>query len=208
MEDKTARLFSPSAPGLIAITPESPVADEGAKITALLKGGFARVHLRHPGALLREVKDIIESVPPEFHSRLVLHGHFDLTHDFNLGGVHLNHRCPTPPVGYHGALSRSCHSLDELPCTDDLAYVTLSPILDSVSKSGYKSRFTPEDLQAIPRLTHTPVIALGGITPERLPELRALPFAGYAMLGAIPWEGKIPDVELFAASTVKVLNIN
>ncbi|MBD5332846.1 MAG: thiamine phosphate synthase [Bacteroides sp.] len=206
MEDKRERPFSTDRPGLIAITPEEPVADEGAKIAALLRGGFARVHLRHPQAQRRDMQAIIESVPPEFHSALVLHGHFDLVHDFNLGGLHLNHRCPTPPAGYRGSLSRSCHSLEELKDAGEYAYVTLSPIFDSVSKAGYRGQFNIDQLLELPSLTDVAVVALGGITPEKMTMLRGLPFSGYAMLGAIPWQSTVEEIKLFAESTVKLLD--
>ncbi|MBD5251960.1 MAG: thiamine phosphate synthase [Bacteroides sp.] len=193
-------------PWLIAITPEEPVALEGAKVAALLRGGFARVHLRHPQAQRRDMQAIIESVPPEFHSALVLHGHFDLVHDFNLGGLHLNHRCPTPPAGYGGPLSRSCHSLEELKDAGEYAYVTLSPIFDSVSKAGYRGQFDIDQLLKISKLTNVAVVALGGVTPEKMTMLRGLPFAGYAMLGAIPWQSTVEEIKLFAESTVKLLD--
>lgn len=171
---------------LIAITPEAPVADEGRKIATLLRDGWYRVHLRHPGASRREIRNIIESIPQEFHNRIVLHGHFDLTAEFNLGGLHLNHRCPVAPSFYNGPLSRSCHSVDEVMQSAGMAYVTLSPVFDSISKQGYKSAFTPDQLRRLDDAP-VPVIALGGVTEERITELSEYNFKGYAMLGAIDW---------------------
>lgn len=192
---------------LIAVTPEQPVADESRKIEALLRAGWHRVHLRHPQALRVEMRDIIERIAPQYHSRLVLHGHFDLTYDFNLGGLHLNHRCPTPPALYRGPLSRSCHSIEEIARTEangeqpSLQYVTLSPIFDSISKSGYQSAFTPESLRLLEGIA-TPVIALGGVRPEHFATLARYRFNGYAMLGAIPWAGTCEDVSDFALQCV------
>lgn len=192
---------------LIAVTPEQPVADEGRKIEALLRAGWHRVHLRHPQASRVDMRNIIESIRPEYHCRLVLHGHFDLIYDFNLGGLHLNHRCPAPPARYNGALSRSCHSMDEIAAMEvngesrALQYVTLSPIFDSISKSGYQSAFTPEALQRLDGIT-TPVIALGGIRPEHFDVLNGYNFSGYAMLGAIPWSGTSNEVIDFATQCV------
>lgn len=172
----------------IAITPERPVDHESRKISALLSAGWDRVHLRHPAASRREMSEIIGRIDPRLHSRIVLHGHFGLTEEFNLGGLHLNSRCNSVPASYHGPLSRSCHSIDEVLASDRaMSYVTLSPVFDSISKSGYKASFTYADLM---RLADSPVrvIALGGVSPETLPELDSLPFAGYAVLGALPWE--------------------
>lgn len=171
---------------LIAITPEEPIAHEGRTITDLLNKGWHRVHLRHPNASRREVQTIIESIPQELHRHIVLHGHFDLTAEFNLGGLHLNRRCPIPPSFYTGTLSRSCHSIEEVLQSEGMDYVTLSPIFDSISKSGYKSAFSVEELRRLDDAT-VPVIALGGITPDLIPKLRDYNFKGYAMLGAIDW---------------------
>ncbi len=191
---------------LIAITPEQPVADEGCKIEALLRAGWYRVHLRHPDASRVEMRDLIESVSQRYHDRLVLHGHFDLTCDFNLGGLHLNHRCPTAPALYSGPLSRSCHSIDEIAEADSMSYVTLSPIFDSISKSGYQAAFTPDTLSSLDKC-EIPVIALGGISPEHFPMLDCYRFSGHAMLGAIPWEGTCEQVADFASHCV-VCNIS
>lgn len=190
---------------LIAVTPAGPVSGESRKIEALLDNGWHRVHLRHPQSLRREVRDVIESVAPRLHSRLVLHGHFDLTCDFNLGGLHLNGRCPDAPALYNGPLSRSCHSVAEVLECRDMCYVTLSPVLDSVSKAGYRSPFTPADFMKL-SVSEIPVIALGGITPLTLGQLSDYPFNGYAMLGAIPWEGSVEEVESFACQMKSLLS--
>lgn len=183
---------------LIAVTPEIPVEDEGRKIESLLRAGWHRVHLRHPHATRTEMRSLIESISQDYHGRIVLHGHFDLICDFNLGGLHLNRRCPTPPALYNGPLSCSCHSVDEIEAVDNMEYVTLSPIFDSISKTGYKSNFSAESLIRLDKCT-TPVVALGGIAPEHFKRLKCFHFNGYAMLGAIPWNATCLQVEEFAA---------
>lgn len=190
----------------IAITPERLENErhEAAAACALLDAGWHRIHLRHPGASRTDVRKLIEAIPQAFHSCLVLHGHFDLCNDFNLGGLHLNHRCPDAPALYRGALSRSCHSIDELRKCTGLAYATLSPIFDSISKQGYHSAFTGETLSALDDIP-TPVIALGGVTPERIPYLKRYNFNGFAMLGAIPWNSPATTVRQFAEQTIKLI---
>lgn len=186
---------------LIAITPEEPVNCESRKIDALLMAGWHRVHLRHPQLSRQEMHDILNQIAPEFHSRIVLHSHFDLAYEFNIGGLHLNHRHPTPPDGYTGRISRSCHSIDEINRCGDMAYVTLSPIFDSISKTGYASAFSADALKAIDGCG-TDVIALGGVTPEQTKHLKKYNFKGYAMLGAIPWSGSIVEVHDFASQAL------
>lgn len=189
----------------IAITPEH-LDDESREALAarvLLESGWDKVHLRHPGASRTDIRRLIEAIPQELHDRLVLHGHFDLCNEFNLGGLHLNHRCPAPPALYRGPLSRSCHSVEELRQCTGLAYATLSPIFDSISKQGYGSRFSDVDLAQLSEIT-TPVIALGGVTTEQIPVLRRYNFKGFAMLGAIPWNEPADHVRQFAEKIMKL----
>lgn len=171
----------------IAITPPDIIDRvEARNIAAILDAGWDRVHLRHPGATTADVRRILDDVPVRLHKRIVLHGHFDLVNDYNLGGLHLNRRCPAPPALYRGALSMSCHSVDEaLSMAPKMAYVTLSPIFDSVSKAGYTAAFSPEELGRVAQADN--VIALGGVTPSRTREVAGMGFAGYAVLGSIPW---------------------
>lgn len=164
----------------IAITPPDTFDAEVSFINMILDAGWDYVHLRHPGASLTEMRRIIESIPQLYHSRLKLHGHFELINEFNLGGLHLNRRCPTPPAHYSGKLSRSCHSIEEAANIGQYEYVTLSPICDSISKADYKSTFTTEELKTIPK---DKIIALGGITPESIDYVTQYPFAGIAVLG-------------------------
>lgn len=189
----------------IAITPEHLDDESREALTArvLLESGWDRVHLRHPGASRTDIRRLIEAIPQELHDRLVLHGHFDLCNEFNLGGLHLNHRCPAPPALYRGPLSRSCHSVEELRQCTKLAYATLSPIFDSISKQGYGSRFSDAALAELSGIT-TPVIALGGVTPEQIPVLRSYNFKGFAMLGAIPWNKPADHVRQFAEKIMKL----
>lgn len=173
----------------IAITPEDIFSDEPAYIREILTSGWDKVHLRHPGASLRDMRNLIEAIPQRFHSRLRLHGHFELLNSFRLGGIQLNGRCPRKPDNYDGPYSRTCHSIEEVKASLDCDYVTLSPIFDSISKEGYKAAFTKEQLQEIDKIrsliVNTKVVALGGITPATAKEALNLGFDGYAVLGAL-----------------------
>lgn len=178
---------------IVAITPEREMEGEAAAITSVLRAGADFVHLRHPGALTADIKRIIEDVPQSLRRRIRLHGHFDLVWEFNLGGLHLNGRCPEPPAGYSGPLSITCHSLAEVKSaatTGRYDYVTLSPICASISKPGYGgSSFTPSELESI--VPADRVVALGGITPDLIPSLERYNFVGFALLGAL-WGAQSP----------------
>lgn len=164
---------------------------EADSIASLLDSGTVNLmHLRKPDWHISELRNLISLVPERLHSRLKIHDHFQLLREFNLGGVHLNSRNPEAPASAR-ASSKSIHSLDELmackpQCYD---YVTLSPIFDSISKPGYNSPFPKDLLLLRPFLEGRTVIALGGVTEERIPLLKEAGFAGCAMLGSL-WQPK------------------
>lgn len=177
MEDKPLRIF---------ITSEEIQDGEADRIADLLDSGLWDIaHIRHPQATLRDMRNLIESIPQRLHRRLRIHGHFCLASEFNLGGLHLNRRCPALPAFYDGPHSRSCHSITEVLDSADCDYVMLSPIFDSISKQGYNAAFTDRDLMKLNDIECPRVIALGGVTPERLSRLSEYKFSGYAVKGAI-----------------------
>ncbi len=180
----------------IGITQENSFYNEADLITALLDNGLDALHLRKPSATREETEEILRAIPARCYNRIVLHDHFELAEQYRLGGVHLNRRHSnyTPSGDYLPSLSCSCHSLEELKCSDKFKYCFLSPIFDSISKQGYHSAFTPEQLQGAKQegIINNRVIALGGITPEKIPQIRDWGFGGVALLGYL-W--KYPTVE-------------
>ena len=105
--------------------------------------------------------------------------------------VRLNRRNPDAPKFARSSglsLSYSCHSLSEVELRKPkMDYVFLSPIFDSISKRGYRSKFSLSELQkaGAEGIIDSRVVALGGITKDKLPLLQSLHFGGAAMLGAI-----------------------
>ncbi len=173
-------------------------------IEALMRTGLPILHLRKPAATEEQTEALLRAIPTEFHCRIMLHDHFSLAGRYALRGIHLNGRNPEPPAGYSGRISRSCHTLDEVRrYKDECEYVTLSPIFDSISKHGYASAFTAEQLAAAQAdgTIDDRVTALGGITADNLPQVERMGFGGAALLGAIWNAGSATQ----AAMTIKEL---
>lgn len=181
----------------IGITPALPFDGEARIIADILDGGrIDFLHLRHPATDQKTLESILHRIPERLHNRLTLHDHHKLCVVFpKIGGIHLNMRNPVLQEDLREfndklRISRSCHSIDELGKCAGFTYITLSPIFDSISKEGYASSFPQETYRALKDALshcHTPVVALGGVTEERVPLVRSLGFGGYAMLGAL-WE--------------------
>lgn len=173
---------------LIAVTTpdfwtEGFEAEARAIVSLLDEGGFWRIHLRKPASRPEDMEALISAIPRRLRGSLSLHDHFELAYKYGVGGVHLNRRNPVAPLGWDGLVSRSCHSLDELTRGEpnQADYRFLSPIFDSISKQGYKSAFDVDSLggQLPPR-----IVALGGVTYDRLNILEDTGFYGAAMLSA------------------------
>lgn len=163
-----------------------------AEMLSLLLGGLdCRVHLRKPGCTERQMRGLIEALPEEFRSELTLQDHLSLAPEYGVGGVHPTSRFPVAPEGWTGLVSRSSHSLGEVAMCRDADYVFLSPVFDSISKSGYSSAFTDAQLRSAPEIDGH-VYALGGVRPEHFQLLAEYGFGGAALLGHV-WRDCSPE---------------
>ena len=172
---------------IVVITLPTFVKDEASLIAQLLLSGKADlVHIRKPESTATQIEALLQQIPAELHGRLVLHDHHLLAVKYQLYGVHLNGRNPLPPTGWKGSVSRSCHSLAEVEeWKPRCNYVSLSPIYDSISKQGYRSAFTPQQLSEAQRqgIIDHQVLALGGVTFDMINEVIATGFGGAMILG-------------------------
>lgn len=174
----------------IVITSPDSIEYESGKIVTLLNNGVDYLHIRKPNWEKGRMENLIESIPEEYYSKLKLHDHYDLVVKYGLGGIQLNSR-NSIPVKEIGKVSFSAHSVEEVEnkiselrdMNIELEYSTLSPIFDSFSKTGYKSRFDIEDLKS--KIKGKNVIALGGVEPELFNILKENEFYGAAMLGCV-----------------------
>ena len=176
---------------LAVITTPTFFGGEEELVRRLFDSGLERLHLRKPGATREELARFLDSLRASDRARIVLHDHFRLCLRYGCAGVHLNSRNPSLPAELEGvSVSRSCHSLEELGTwKESCNYLFLSPIFNSISKHGYGSGFTAEEL-AGSGLIDAKTVALGGVTSENLYVLKGLGFGGAAVLGTV-W--KSPD---------------
>jgi len=170
----------------IIITPPAPQKDETILCNLLFAHGLGLLHLRKPGGDRTVYEEFIRRIEPRYRKRIVLHEHYELVSEYHLHGIHLGSGHASDFSLYPNyRVSISCHTVEEikaLPFRPD--YCFLSPVFDSISKQGYASKFPQlPDLSGI----RIPVIALGGITPEKIASCRMAGFQGVAALGYI-WE--------------------
>jgi thiamine-phosphate pyrophosphorylase len=184
---------------LIVITPEISVANEVAIVNQMLMGGLRHLHVRKPGFTDAEYGNYITGIDAGFRERIVIHGVFHIYEELKLGGIHLSSFSRNdeqlqqtirhiPP----SVISTSFHSWAEIEeNTFPYRYVFISPVFDSISKTGYKAAIDLGKAAEVKRNFKTQnrycpqIIGLGGVDMPQLEVLRRHGFDGAAMLGAV-----------------------
>ena len=170
---------------IIAITTPQIIEEDAFLIKHLLERGIDIIHLRKPDADINECRKLLAQLIQEERSKIIIHDFSELYVEFSLKGIHVNRNITSLPHGYK---TRSCHSLEEIiKYKNDYDYLFLSPIFDSISKIGYKSGFSGQELleASASGIIDEKVIALGGVTFDKIPYLKELHFGGVAMIGGL-----------------------
>ncbi len=173
---------------IIAITTPKVIDEDAYIIKSLLDRGIDTVHLRKPESSISECRRLLATLDAQYRANIVIHDYPELYSEFSLRGIHINRNITTLPEGYNGLKTRSCHSLEEVVrYKSEYDYLLLSPIFDSISKVGYRSTFNEDVLQraSTSGIIDGKVIALGGVTLDKISYLKGLNFGGAAMVGAI-----------------------
>ena len=180
---------------LIVITRPTYFVEEDKILTALFEEGLEILHLRKTDPTPVYAERLLTLIPEKYRKRIVVHGNFYLKEEYKLRGIHLNSHNPVIPENYTGPITTSCHSLEEVKQKKpQFDYVFLSPIFDSISKEGYASAFTPEEIRAAAKggIIDKRVIALGGIDETNILQVKDFGFGGCAVLGGL-WNKFCPE---------------
>ena len=173
---------------IIAITTPKVIDEDASIIKYLLDRGIYSIHLRKPDSDINDCRKILTKLTSWERAQIIIHDYPELYYDFSLKGIHINRNVPAFPNEYYGFKTRSCHSFEEIiKYKNDYDYLFLSPIFDSISKIGYKSNFNTKKLlkAATDGIINRKVIALGGVTFDKISYLKELKFGGVAMTGSI-----------------------
>lgn len=178
---------------LIVITHPDYFPGEAAYINALFAGGMDCLHVRKPGSSAESMRSFLDQIAPMYRSRLALHQHHELAGKYMIRILHFQEylRLQTGSselselINQGFLLSTSIHRPDAAVGLEaHFNYAFLAPVFDSISKPGHKRRL-PSDFRIDPEKIQLPLIALGGITAERIPDVAEMGFAGAAVLGTL-----------------------
>jgi len=152
--------------------------------------GLKSLHVRKPESSLSDMRHFLGQIDPSHHQYIIVHEHILLKEEFNLAGIHVKPSIymQLPKEDY--LLSTSAHDLAAFRSLDrENNKIFISPLYDSISKSGYKAN---EKLWAIAKQPRKgQLIALGGIKADLLPEVEQGGFDGAALLGYL-WNSNDP----------------
>lgn len=123
---------------------------------------------------------------------LILNDRVDLMMALNLDGVHL--RSDSLPsltvrrlIGPHRLIGVSTHSVEEVQRANQggADYVVFGPIFETPSKRSFGPPLGLHVLADVCRRSSIPVLAIGGITCERVRDVRRVGAHGIAVIGAL-----------------------
>jgi thiamine-phosphate pyrophosphorylase len=185
---------------MIVITNPIPIPNEIDTIHSLFEDGLELLHVRKPDFSTAEMKAFLSEIKSDYRQNLVLHSHHQLTLEFEINRIHFTEkmRAETSEESLKEwkergfKLSTSIHKMvDFEKLSDVFDYAFFGPVFESISKPKYSSNidFRMELKQR--NNNKTALIALGGITSERIKTALKYGFDDVALLGTI-WNSNNP----------------
>ncbi len=180
---------------VVLIAPEQDIKNEISILNQLFEAGLEYFHLRKPHKNYPSYGDYLSQIDDTYHDRILVHQFHELINDFNLKGIHFQ-EAKRREVSMETlknirkkqnlSVSSSFHSTEEIAdCEFEFDYHLLSPVFNSISKTGYEGRGF--DVNHI----NKPIIGMGGVTIKNLSEFTKLGYQGVGVLGGI-WQSETP----------------
>jgi thiamine-phosphate pyrophosphorylase len=177
---------------IVLLSHPEQIPDETRLVTTLLETFPELIfHLRKPEWNEQQISSFLQSLKTTLHPQIILHHHYQLTASFQLKGIHLPENARRSGINHPEIISTSFHRLEDARNeSEQYTYFFCSPVFPSISKSGYH---TDENwsINSENDLFKTKAVALGGIEPNRLTEVRKRGFNHIAVLGAV-WKSADP----------------
>ena len=164
-------------------------------IQETLSAGTKFVQLREKDLDTRQLitlaKDILTETR-QHEALFLMNDRADITKCIGADGVHLqSDSLPIQQVrqflGTHALIGKSTHSLDEALAAEDEGadFLVLGPIYDTPSKRGYGPPLELGVLETVCQRSSIPIYAIGGITLERVKEVKLTGAYGVAVISAV-----------------------
>ena len=182
---------------LLLVTDRTLVSDRSlpAAIQQSLQAGLPAVQLRERDLPTRDLLGVAQEIHRLTSSKsvpLLINDRVDLALALQLEGVHLRASSLSVSaarrlLGPHRLLGVSTHSVEEVrrAQADGADYVVVGPVFDTPSKRAFGAPLGLSRLADACGAVSIPVFAIGGITADRIAEVREAGAWGVAMIGGI-----------------------
>ncbi|MBS0183238.1 MAG: thiamine phosphate synthase [Nitrospira sp.] len=160
-----------------------------------IKAGVPAIQLRERDLSTSELVSLAQEIQTMTNPgsvSLIVNDRVDLMMALNLDGVHLRSDSLPPRsvrrlVGPGGLIGVSTHSVEDVRRANQggADYVVFGPIFETPSKRPFGPSLGLDLLADVCRQSLTPVIAIGGITRERVRSVRRAGAHGVAVIGAL-----------------------
>lgn len=186
-----------SLPRLYLITDRHQTAHRplASVLTQALKSGVRFLQVREKDLTTQELFRLAQELNPLFsthQTQWIINDRIDMALALHAHGVHLRtSSLPTAVarqlLGPQRLIGVSTHSLEETKAAESEGadFVVLGPIYDTLSKRMYGEPLGLKILENACRTSRIPIYAIGGVTPERVPELCGSGAHGVAVISSI-----------------------
>lgn len=148
------------------------------RILEAIGAGVDLIQIREKDLETRELLHLVKTAVDAARgtiTRLVVNDRLDVALALGAAGVHLGTRS-IPPASVRRQVAKdflvgvSCHSLEEALAAESAQadYIVLGPVFETLSKLAYGPPLGLEKLREVTAGVKIPVLALGGITVERV----------------------------------------
>lgn len=133
--------------------------------------GVDLVQIRERGLGPRDLAQLtrkVLNIPNSRGAKILINDRADVALACGAHGVHLRDGSPDPQEFRRPGflVTAACHRVEDAVRTEGADYVLLAPIFPALSKTENKPVLGPEAIRQFVNRSRTPVLALGGITPE------------------------------------------
>lgn len=182
---------------MIVITNPIPIPNEIDTIHSLFENGLELLHIRKPEFTEIEMKNFIAGIGQEFSKQISLHSHHQLVLASGIHRIHFTEKRRIEMAeeslknwkekGF--TLSTSIHKMvDFEKLSNVFDYAFFGPVFESISKPNYISDVDFKKELKQRNNDKTTLIAVGGITSDKIKIALEYGFDDVALLGTI-WNG-------------------
>lgn len=193
-------------------------------VEMMLAGGARLIQLRDKEASAREFLDAARAsiaLTRSVGARLIINDRVDIALTSGADGVHLGQEDMSVEeardiLGEDKIIGVSTHSLAQFNAALDTSanYIAVGPVYPTTTKENPDPVVGLELVREARKITDRPLVAIGGITPERAPEVITAGADSVAAISALyPWPEKLdltsrPDIKSAVSRFIAALNLD